>query len=188
MIDLDIQVDTKSASAFLREVGLTALPVAEARALNKVIITVRKEAADKVHRVRRMKKGTLKKNMVIVRANKRHLEARIKASNRPVSLKHYSAKLGGRKGHKRVVINVTGEREVLNHAFIIPSKGGHVFERKTSKALPIKRLSGPSIGSALISSTVRLAMNQVIKDKWPTVFTREVQHEINKQAARRAKR
>ena len=184
MIDLEVEIDTHNVSLFLKGVRADAMVKASARALNKVIVSVRQEAIQHVHRVRRMKKGTIRKSMLIVRATRRHLEARIKASNRPVSLKEYSAKVGGSKAHKRVIINVTGKRQVLEHAFILPSKGGHVFERTSGKALPIKKLLGPSIGSALVRSAVRQAINQVIKVKWPAVFAREMQFEIDKRNGR----
>ena len=184
MIDIEVKVDTHTVTLFLKGVRAETISKASARALNKVIVSVRQEAVQHVHRVRRMKKGAIKKSMVIVRATRRILEARINASNRPVSLKEYSAKVAGKKGHKRVIVNVTGQRKVLEHAFILPNKGGHVFERISDKALPIKKLFGPSIGSALIKSSVRLAINQVIKKKWPVVFAREMQFEINKRNGR----
>lgn len=184
MIDLEVQIDTHNVSLFLRGVPADAMVKASARALNKVIVSVRQEAIQHVHRVRRMKKGTIRKSMVIVRATRRDLEARIRASNKPISFKHYSAKMMGTKGHRRVVVNITGKRQVFEHAFILPSKGGHVFERTSAKALPIKKLTGPSIGSALIKSGVRQAINQVIKTKWPAVFAREMQFEIDRRNGR----
>ena len=184
MIDLEVEIDTHNVSLFLKGVRAQAIPKASVRALNKVIVSVRQEAIQHVHRVRRMKKGAIRKSMLIVRATRRTLEARIKASNRPVSLKEYSAKVGGSKAHKRVIINVSGKREVLEHAFMPASLHGHVFERVGSKALPIKKLWGPSIGSALLKTSIRQATNQVIKAKWPPVFAREMQFEIDKRNGR----
>ena len=42
--------------------------------------------------------------------------------------------MAGRKGSKHVVVNITGQRKILRHSFIIANIGGkavgHVFERK----------------------------------------------------------
>lgn len=155
MIDIDIEVDTKSAALFIRGVNLKAVPIAETRALNKVIITVRKEAVSEIHAVRRLKKTAIRKQLILQRASKGRPEARVKASRRGIPLKEYSAKMAGRKGSKRVVINITGQRKRLDHAFIIDKIGGHsvghVFERVGPSPLPIKKLFGPSLGRALVS-------------------------------------
>lgn len=180
MIELDIEVDTKRVSLFLQGAKASAIPKAEVRALNKVIVTVRKEAVSAIHNVRRLKKGTIRKQLVLQRAFRGSHVAKVKASRRPIALKHFAAKVQGRKGNRRVVVNVTGQRKILEHAFIIESKGGHVFERKGAAALPIQRLSGPSLGSAIVKPSINTAMRQVVATRWPVVFAREVEFALSK--------
>lgn len=184
MIEIDVEIDAKRVELFFRGLETKGLDAASARALNKVAITVRQRAVQEVFKVRRIRKTDIKKSMQIVRANRRLLESRVRASNRPLSLKAYKAKLGGRKGHKRVVVNITGKRQVLEHAFILEGKGGHVFERKGSKSLPIRRLSGPSIGSAMVKGAVKNVLRGVIRERWPVVYKREVEFEIRKLSRR----
>ncbi len=189
MIDLEVDIDTRDAALFVRGIDLKAVPIAEVRALNKVIVTVRKEAGNEIHKVRRIKKGTIRKQLTLIRANKRSREARVRASRRPISLKEYAAKWSGRKGNKRVVINVTGQRELLQHAFILGANGGkgggHVFERTTSKTLPIEKLWGPSLGSAIVLPATRNAMRRVVATKWPPVYKRELEFALSKLKGRR---
>lgn len=184
MIDLEIDVDTKDAALFVRGVNLKAIPVAEVRALNKVIVTVRKEASGEVRKVRRLKIGEIKKALPITRARRGIPEARVRGSRRPIPLKQYAAKMSGRKGNKRVVINITGQRKILEHAFILNKVGGravgHVFERKGEVTLPIRKLFGPSIGSALLKSSVQIGMRRVVSTSWPIVYRREVEFAMKK--------
>ncbi len=184
MIDLEIDVDTKSAALFVRGVNLKAIPVAEVRALNKVIVTVRKEASGLVRKERRLKVGVIKKSLQIVRASRGNPEARVRGSRKPIPLKEFAAKMAGSKGNKHVVVNITGQRKILQHAFIINNIGGkavgHVFERKGSARLPIEKLFGPSIGSALMKTSVKIAMRRVIATRWPIVYTRELEFAMRK--------
>ena len=187
MIELDIDVRTANVQLFLQGLSSEGLDRASARSLNKVIVTVRKDAIQHVHRVRRLKKSAIRNSMPIVKATTRVQEARIEASRRSIPLKEYSATLRGGKGNKRVVVNVSGTRKSLDHAFIVPKLGGHVFQREGKSRLPIKKLFGPSIGSALIKGSVRQALDAVIRDRWPIVFTREANFEIDRQAKRAAR-
>lgn len=180
MIDLDIEVDTRDAELFVRGVGEKAIPIAEIRSLNKVIVTVRKEAVPRIHAVRRLKKSLIRRQLVIVRASRGKPEARVKGSRRPIPLRDFAAKWSGRKGNKRVVVNVTGKRKLLNDAFLVESIGGHVFERTTDARLPIRKLHGPSLGSALVSTAVNNALRVVIRQRWPVVYNRELAFALSK--------
>ncbi len=184
MIDIEIKVDTMAAALFIRGVNLKAIPVAEVRALNKVIITVRKEAADLVHKVRRLKKAEIKRGLVIRKASRNFPEARIRASRRGIPLKQYAAKMAGRKGSKHVVVNITGQRKILRHSFIIANIGGkavgHVFGRKGSARLPIEKKFGPSLGSALVKASTQTAVRHVVRTRWPIVYKRELEFALKK--------
>lgn len=184
MIDIAIDVDTQAAALFVRGVNLKAIPIAEVRALNKVIVTVRKEAADQIHKVRRLKKAEIKKGLVIEKASRNFPEASIRASRRGIPLKRFAAKMAGRKGSKHVVINITGQRKILRNAFIIADIGGksvgHVFERKGSARLPIEKKFGPSIGSALVKASTQTAVRHVLRTRWPIVYKRELEFALKK--------
>ncbi len=184
MIDLEFEVDTQAAALFVRGVNLKAIPIAETRALNKVIVTVRKEAAGLVRKQRRLKIGVIKQSLPIVRARRGMPVAMVRGSRRPIPLKEYAAKMSGRKGNKHVVINITGQRKILRHAFILNKIGGravgHVFERKGKGALPIEKKFGPSIGSALVSTSVTIAVRRVVSTAWPVVYRRELEFAMKK--------
>lgn len=184
MIDLDVQIDTRDAALFIRGIDLKAIPIAETRALNKVIVTVRKEAVSLIHNVRRLKKATIRGQLQLLKAKRGLPEARVRASRRPIPLKQYAAKWSGRKGNKSVVVNVTGQRKLLPHAFILDQIGGkavgHVFERTGAGPLPLRKLFGPSLGSALISSNVSLALRRVVSARWGPVYTRELNFALSK--------
>ena len=180
MIDIDFQVDTMNASLFIRGVNLKAVPIAEQRALNKVIVTVRKEAVPLIHNVRRLKKSVIRQQLEIVRATRQHLEARVRASKKPIPLKEFAAKWSGRQGNRRVVVNVSGTRKMLQHAFIVTGIGGHVFERTSPARLPIRKLFGPSLGSAIVAPAINVALRRVVAGRWPAVYTRELNFALSK--------
>lgn len=180
MIDLDIEVDTRDAELYVRGVHHSALPVAEVRSLNKVIVTVRKEAVPLIHARRRLPKRDIKKQMTLVRATRNRREARVMASRRPIPLKRYAAKWSGRKGNKRVVVNVSGDKQILRHAFIVDRLGGHVFARTGQSRLPIEKQFGPSLGSALVNEFVTVSLRAVVARRWPIVFQHEVEYAISR--------
>ena len=108
----------------------------------------------------------------------------VRGSQRPIPLKEYAAKLTGRQGNKHVVVNVSGQRKIIEGAFILDAIGGravgHVFTRKGKGRLPLKKRFGPSIGSALVQTSVQVAVRRVISTRWPLVYRREVEFAIKK--------
>ena len=168
----------------MRGIPKKAIPVAEVRSLNKTIVSTRQRAVQHVHQHRRLKKGVIRKQLVITRANRRTFLAKISASRKPIPLKQYAAKWSGRGRNRRVVVNVSGQRQKLEHAFIIDQVAGrqvgHVFERKGSARLPIKKLFGPSLGSALVKTAVSEAVLVFAGQRWGEIFPRELEFAISK--------
>lgn len=179
-VELDITADVEAATKFVRGVRRKAIPIAEFRAVNKVAVSVKAAVIPHIHERRRLKKMLIRKNLKILRGIKGHPVARVRASNAPISLKRYGAKLMGRKGKKRVVINVAGQRTVLNHAFMPDKLNGHVFERAGKTRLPIKKMYGPGLGSALLNPRVVKVSRDTVRRRWPVVFPQELSYALSR--------
>ena len=182
MIDIDIAIDTRSANQFVDIIGRKGIERATVRALNGVATSVRKEQVKNVRAFRRVKAAEVRKAIDKINARPSpNPTAILRGSRVPIPLREFAAKWSGRKGNKRVVVNISGEKKTLgDNVFIVSTIGGHVFRRLTDHALPIKKMFGPSIGSALFLSPVHNATKRTIADRWGVLFTRHVKHELHK--------
>ena len=68
-----------------------------------------------------------------------------------MSLKEF----GARQTDKGVSAAPWDKRRVFPHTFIVASLGGHVFERKGSSRLPIRKLWGPSIPKEMVQGFIK---------------------------------
>ena len=190
-IGLGIKVDTRVAKAFLSELGDAAVRRAASNSLNVVARTVRNTSIDEVAKIRRVKRSTIKQNIVLAkRARNSDLLAIIKATGGSISLKDYSAKAIA----SGVRINVEGRPTILYHAFI--GRGGNVFERRAGKhrvgsrsggtheVQRIHKLWGPSISTGFIKDVVRQSQRRVLERDWRRVFNAKLEDQLTKLRAK----
>lgn len=180
-LEFDFEADIKAATRFLVFSQRKAIPKAITRSLNKVGSTARTQAAREIRQFRRLKISEIKRGMRVFRARPRRPVFEVKVSRRPISLRRYGAKMGGGKRRRRVVVNVDGERQVLEHAFFIEGRPkSPVFERVGRSRLPIRKLFGPSLGTALEKQVVRNQLRRTVGERWPRVFRHELNFELDK--------
>jgi hypothetical protein len=91
------------------------------------------------------------------------LTYRIVARDGYVSLKEFAA----RQTAKGVSAAPWGRRRVFPHTFIVPSLGGHVFERTSSTRLPIRKLWGPAIPNEMVKDQTKTAFESVVAAELP---------------------
>lgn len=98
------------------------------------------------------------------------LEFLIISKGGPIPLKHFKA--------RQVASGVSAapwrNRKIYDHAFIVPSLGGHAFWRMGSGRLPIKRIAGPNVPKEMVKDQVAVAFNALVSTNLPA----RVEHEI----------
>lgn len=161
------------------------------RAINKTAEQVKTEASKKIRQERALPVRIINAALKLKRANLKDLTARITATGRPIAIKYYGAagprgrpkKVGitrdargrftGGTGSPPVTVQVIrGRRKVVRGGFFGPN--GHVFKRTGKARTPIKRLSGPSISSAMVKRVVNQAMVQKTREVFPRLFSHEL--------------
>jgi Prophage minor tail protein Z (GPZ) len=186
VIKLSVKVDIDGALKKLqvtREAARKAIP----RALNKVAVTARAEAARAIKDAGYgMKIGAIKNAISILRASDGELIVYIKATGRPIPLINF----GARQVSGGVSVAVKHGRKTIAGAFIATMKSGHkgVFVRtdgsrhisrrirRGGPQLPIRQLYGPSIPSQFTSQAIRDAIARTARDRFPIVLKQELKY------------
>jgi hypothetical protein len=205
LITIDIKADMKPLMKRLNSLSNDLKDKVIVRSLNRVGSTTRTRLPrDAKARGYNINVGRIKADLSVNRANSGNMAYSIKASKKPISLKHYGAKkLGAGKVKQArnskgqivgfdakkggVSVRVKNSRSKLRHAFI--GNGGHVFERKKTKSgvrgtmtggfqlfkYKLKKLSGPSVSDMLNDATVERVTRTAISDN----LTKEIASNIN---------
>lgn len=128
-------------------------PKAASRAINKTATTIRSKITKLVRQYIPLKLKDIRKKIVVIKANRSRLFARIRVKGGLTPL----IKFGARETKSGVSFKVAGKREKLRHAFISTMPSGHqgVFERQIKGGKPVARLSidekfGPSVLTAYL--------------------------------------
>lgn len=87
---------------------------------------------------------------------------------------------GARQTRKGVSAAPWGVRRVFPGAFIVKSKGGHVFKRTGKKRLPIEKLWGPSIPRQMLKGATGDTVNALVASH----FVPRVLHETDREIAK----
>lgn len=172
-LKIDVRSDIKQAVARLEANVDRVLPQATARALNRTATTVRAQASRRIRERYNLKAGAIRAQMRISRANRGRLTAEVIASGRPIPLIEFSARQT-RKGVSVQVIR--GRRKVRLHAFVAKMRTGHVgvFERTSSKRLPIRELFSVSLPSAFTQKEILTSIEQVAVERFRIELEREL--------------
>ncbi len=192
MIAVNVKTEINQALAKLSGIRKDVLDKAISRALNKVADQAKVQASREIIDCGyKLKSATVKKSIVVRHAGQGQLEARVKASGKPIPLINYNArqKSGG------VEVSVKEGRKLIKGAFIGTMPTGHVgvFQRiggghkKVTKngkeywsGLPIKQLYGPSIPAAFANQKVQSALIALVKERFPRIFEHELRFAIRK--------
>lgn len=190
MMSVDVRLDVAKLT---RTVDLKKKQIHDAtrRAVNATATQVKTEASKLIRKERAMPVRTINAALTLTRANYRNLTARITASGRPISLKHYGAKgprgrpkklnitrdgrgrFTGGTGSPPVTVEVIkGKRKAVKGGFFGPN--GHVYKRAGKGRTPIEVRFGPSISSAMAKRVVNQAMVKKTRDVFPRVFSHEL--------------
>lgn len=93
-----------------------------------------------------------------------------------------------RQTAKGVTAKAWGKRKLYDGAFVSERLGRHVFVRKTSKRLPIKKLHGPIPSRLAKTPETEKKVAEVINESFGTELRRNVTFYSNKLLQRRSRR
>lgn len=206
MVEVSVRAEIKQATAYYRELrGTNGMKKAASNAMNVLGRRVRAESVDEIAKRRRVKRSTVRQNVVIAqRAKASELRVVVEGRGRPISLKEYGAK----QTSLGVTVNVTGQRKLILGAFgpgfkrgsstgraakkrAISTRpgqasrlGGHVYVRRGAKRLPIRKLWGPSIRTGFAHRTVERHQRKVIAREWPRIMDEKARDQVRKLGAK----
>lgn len=172
MAELKVSVSTKDFDrlvAIFEKAGKNVKP-ALARAINHTGDMARTQIARALVKQVGAKYGVIRKALQTRPATRGGLVYRIIAKGGFMSLKEF----GARQTAKGVSAAPWGKRRVFPHTFIAPSLGGHVFERKGSGRLPIRKLWGPAIPRELVKDRSKEAFETTVKRE----LSSRLEHEV----------
>ena len=156
-MQINYEVDQAELAAVVNKLGSLKYkaPTVIARALNRTATTARKDLGIKAKARYTLKSAGFKKNMAIKKANAGNLEADIESKGSPISIVRFHTTAPKKQGGKANIVKGNGLKQ-LNYggikAFIGPN--AQMYQRRSDKRLPIKRLSSVSIPKMLENQNV----------------------------------
>jgi hypothetical protein len=179
MIDVRVKLDV--ADLKRQFAGLEkATTAAMVRSLNKTAVSVRAEAVKLIRGRRALKAKTIREAIAIRKATKALLIAEVIVSGRPIPLREYAA----RQTKRGVTVNVVGRRQLVKPdgipTFQIARFGNHVYVREGKKRLPIRKLYGPSLPSALGQQAIEAALVRIATTTFRKRFREEMAFELRR--------
>jgi hypothetical protein len=165
MAGLNVRIDTREfnrLAARFDEAGVNIKP-ALSRAINHTGDKARTLVMRTVAKQTGLKYAKVKETVRTFRASVSRLLYRIVSKGGYTSLKEFGARQT-RKGVSAAPWNV---RRVFPHTFIVPSLGGHVFERTGSARHPIRKLWGPAVPAELVKDQSRAAFETLVDAELP---------------------
>ncbi len=175
------KIDTQSIERLaLRLVGTgKTVRVALARAVNHTGDKARTQVVRALVKQTGAKYGVIRKALKTKRANAATITFQIIGRGGFMSLKEF----GARQTSKGVSAAPWNERRVFPHTFIVPSLGGHVFERiggsrrlgPAAGRLPIRKLWGPAIPKEMVKEKSKEAFETTVAAELPSRVAHEVE-------------
>lgn len=166
------EIDTKAFEQLatrLAAAGKNIRP-ALARAINHTGDKARTQVARALVKQTGAKYRAIREAMTSRMASAGTLVYRIVSRGAYMSLKEFDP----RQTSKGVSAAPWNKRRVFAHTFIVPSLGGHVFERTGRGRLPIRKLWGPAIPKEMLKEQSKEAFETTVATELPN----RVEHEI----------
>jgi len=147
--------------------------------INKALSKARVAASKEVRRIYAIKAGDLKKSVRITKARK----GRIKASHTVAGKRLKLSYFGPRQTKKGVSIRIKKSegRKIILSSFKAVMTSGHegVYQRKTSKRLPIKELTTLDLPT-MYDIRAEKTFDKAISDNMNKIFDHELEYRLSK--------
>ena len=181
-------IDTRQLKRWERDTRklAAAMTRAEARAMNKAAITVRKDAVTEIRQVLNLKAKDVRENIRITKASPSRFT--VSFSSRLVGVPITTG--GSSKPHfkgRQIKAGIsykpfrTSGRTTIKGGFAHSTlAGGRAFKRRGRERLPIKQLYGPSVQSVFRRKQVQAAMDAAWARRLETTLRQEENFELKK--------
>jgi len=182
---LTVRLDTAALERDLAKLSDAVAARALARVLNRVIVSVRKEASRLVREELNLRAGDVLKLLSVRRARAREASAELHVAAKPAGLILY----GARQTRRGVSVKVKrrGARKVVQSAFIATMpKSGHrgVWRRdKGAARLPISELFSTALVQYLDDDQVLRRLIEVAERRFAEEMQREIAYRLGRRAA-----
>jgi hypothetical protein len=183
MIEMKITMDTRQLKRALADLGKKA-PQAIRRALNRTARSARTQAVRAVSREIRLPQKDVRPMLPVIPATARHLEAKLVAQGRPISL----MRLGARQTRLGVVYRGPSGSVMLRSAFIATmprARRPSVWKRAGKPRLPIEKQLGPSVPRLVLEKRIFEAVRATAQQTLAKNMAHEVEFVLTRREARR---
>lgn len=189
---MQINVKTNFSSVFrkLDALGDDLAKVVTVRAVNRTVDQARTAMSQGITREFNLSAAKVKQKLFIKKASFKGGRFTVVAElfsrtpggkRRSINVINFAAKQGG-KGVS-IKVKKAGGRKVITGAFI-GNKGRTVFTRTNKTRLPIKPVQSIDVPQMFNTKRINAAVVRAIKDKFPTIFERELKFALSKFNAR----
>jgi len=158
-------------------------PLVVSRSLNRAIAKANTTFSRESRKEYHLKAKTIKETITVKKATRAALKAVTVSRGQRLGLKHFKVIPGhiNRQNPEKskpikVAVKKDGGTKELRHAFITEKLNDHIFERKTEKRLPIKKLTSVAVPQTFKNPEVR---RKVRKDAMEAYYKR-FDHEIKR--------
>lgn len=173
-LDFNIAELQRQLSAQLTELEREVVPRATRIALERVGVTLRKEAAIELRKELNISAARAK-DAIEVRT--RSTSIAFEVDPKPIGLRDFDSKQTPTGVSYK--FRSKGQRKVwrTKHggSFLVDKIGGHAFVRTSKKRLPITKLTGPSAAGAFKRDQVQARMNEIAQQRFAIEFQRALQ-------------
>ncbi len=179
---MTVKVDTADLKRALAALGRKA-PSAIMRALNRTARSARTQAVRDVAKEIRLPQKSVRPMMPVIPATARHLEAKLVARGRPISL----MRLGARQTKLGVIYRGPGGPVLIRSAFIATMPRGRrpgVFKRRGKPRLPIEKQFGPSVPRLVLDRGIFAAVHKTAQGNLKKNLAHETAFLLSKEQRR----
>lgn len=173
--------ELRSFDKYIKAMG-SKFAVAGMRAINRTGDTTKTRVRRALSKQTGLKQQIVGRALKVKKASTSNLIYEISAKGGDISLKYFSA----RETRQGVSANPFGKRRLFAHTFIrggrFPNRaglvgGGHVFERKGGRGLPLYKIrSGVIIPNEMVKGASQDAFNKTVKE----VLPKRIAHELSR--------
>jgi hypothetical protein len=183
MIEMTVSVDTRDLKRALADLG-TKAPQAIRRAVNRTARTARTQAVRAVSREIRLPQKDVRPMLPMIPATARHLEAKLVARGRPISL----MRLGARQTKLGVVYRGPAGPALIRSAFIATMPRATrpaVWKRRAKPRLPIEKQLGPSVPRLVLEKGIFDAVRRAAQPALAKHLAHEIDYLLSRRETRR---
>ncbi len=175
-------VELKKAEMQLGDLKHKA-PVVVSRSLNRAVANINTNLSRHARKIYYLKAKTIRSTMTVKKATTRDLRAMTTSKGQRTPLKYFEVIPGEYDYHHpedaipmEVAVRKKSGTHKLKHAFISPKMNDHIFERKTKKRFPLRKLTSLAVPQAFKDKNLRKTVRETAME----IYKKRFDHEIKR--------